>query len=188
MAKIYALLDEETLQSKGWSINQFINRAKSKGAKILQYRNKNGSLKEIEGRLKEIVSLFDGVVIVNDYLQLAYLCDGLHIGQEDLKNFGDTPYEAVLNIREKLGTFKWLGLSTHNEDEIKIANELPLNYIGLGAYRDTKTKSDAKILGDKLPKLAKLSRHLVAAIGGVRLDDKIANVEYLVVGSGMYED
>jgi len=187
MAKIYALLDEDSLQLNGWSVKKFVERAKLNGAKILQYRNKNGSLNEIKSRLKEIVSLFDGRVIVNDYPQLAHLCHGLHVGQEDLRNFGTTPHEAVLTLREKLGDSSWLGISTHNEEEIRVANGLPLNYIGLGAYRNTNTKSDARVLGDELPKLAKLSHHPVAAIGGVRLDDKIDNVTYLVVGSGMYE-
>jgi len=184
--KIYALLDEDSLQKFDWSTKQFVKRAKSVGAQIIQYRNKNGSLNEVKNRLQEIVLLFDGVVIINDYHQLAHLCHGLHIGQEDLKSFGTSPQEAVLHLRRKIGEKAWLGLSTHNAKEIEIANNLPLSYIGLGAYRNTQTKSVANILGDALPKLAKLSRHPVAAIGGVKLDDKIDNVTYLVVGSVLY--
>ena len=184
--KIYALLDESSLQKHSWSIKDFIKRAKSVDAKIIQYRNKSGSLVEVERRLKQIVSLFDGIVIVNDYPQLAHLCHGLHVGQEDLKRFGSSPKEAVLTLKGMIGDSSWLGLSTHNAEEVEIANSLPLSYIGLGAYRDTQTKSDAKVLGDKLPKIAKLSSHPVAAIGGVKLSDKIDNVSYLVIGSDLY--
>ena len=183
---MYALLDEELLQKIGWSIEQFAKKAKSVNAQIIQYRNKRDSLDEIKSRLKEIVLLFDGVVIINDYHQLTHLCHGLHIGQEDLKDFGLSPQEAVLNLRKEIGKKAWLGLSTHNVKEIEIANTLPLDYIGLGAYRNTQTKSVRNILGDALPKLAKLSRHPVAAIGGVKLNDKIDNVSYLVVGSALY--
>jgi len=186
MAKIYALLDEDTLQLKGWSIKQFIERAKNIDAKIIQYRNKNGSLNEIKNRLQEIVSLYDGIVIVNDYPELACLCHGLHVGQEDLRNYGNSPQEAVLALKKIVGDSHWLGISTHNAEEIEIANTLPLNYIGLGAYRNSNTKSDASVLGNALPKLAALSRHPVAAIGGVTLNDKIDNVTYLVVGSALY--
>jgi len=184
--KIYALLDEASLQKFGWNTKQFVERAKNVGAQIIQYRNKNGSPNEIKNRLQEIVSLFNGIVIVNDYPELAHLCHGLHVGQEDLKNFGTTPHEAVLTLKKKIGDSRWLGISTHNAEEIEIANTLPLNYIGLGAYRNTNTKSDARVLGDELPKLAALSRHPVAAIGGVTLSDKIDNVTYLVIGSALY--
>ena len=185
--KIYALLDEDSLQKFGWNTKQFVERAKNVGAQIIQYRNKNGSPNEIKNRLQEIVSLFDGRVIVNDYPELSHLCHGLHVGQEDLRNFGATPYEAVLTLKKKIGEYRWLGISTHNAEEIEIANSLPLNYIGLGAYRNTHTKSDAKVLGDLLPKLAARSKHPVAAIGGVSLSDKIDNVTYLVVGSALYK-
>lgn len=184
--KIYALLDEASLQKFGWNTKQFVEKAKNVGAQIIQYRNKNGSLNEIKNRLQEIVSLFDGIVIVNDYPELAHLCHGLHVGQEDLKNFGACPKQAVLTLKKKIGDSRWLGISTHNAKEIEIANTLPLNYIGLGAYRNTNTKSDARVLGDELPNLAALSRHPVAAIGGVTLSDKIDNVTYLVIGSALY--
>ena len=63
---------------------------------------------------------------------------------------------------------------------------MDLNYIGLGAYRDTSTKQDiTTVLGEKLDDIAKLSQHYVAAIGGVRLDDKFNNITYHVIGSGL---
>jgi len=188
MASIYALLDEESLQLQEWSIERFIRRAKDVDAKILQYRNKIEPIKTIRKKLKKIRDLYSGIVIINDYPELVYLCHGVHVGQEDLKDYEDDPKEAIYEIRRMTNFFGWIGLSTHNLEEIEVANSLPIDYIGLGAYRNTNTKSDAKVLGDELSKLAKLSHHPVAAIGGVRLDDKIDNVTYLVVGSGMYED
>jgi len=187
--KIYALLDEASLHSKGWDVARFVARAKAVGADILQYRNKSGDTAFIQKRLETIQSLFDGRVIVNDHPELATLCGGVHVGQEDLRRYGRTPQEALASLREIVGDDRWIGLSTHNEEEIEIANQLDLNYIGLGACRSTSTKEDANVLGcEKVSQLARSSRHPVAAIGGVRLDDQIAHVTWLVVGSALYED
>jgi len=60
---------------------------------------------------------------------------------------------------------------------------MDLNYIGLGAYRDTKTKKDiSSVLGDSLDLIAAKSNHLVAAIGGVKLSNEF-NTKYKVIGS-----
>ena len=67
------------------------------------------------------------------------------------------------------------------------ANNLDIDYIGLGAYRQTNTKSDASVLKESLSKLASLSFKPVGAIGGVRVDDEINGVTYAVVGSDLYE-
>jgi len=75
-----------------------------------------------------------------------------------------------------------VGLSTHNREEIAEANKLPLDYIGLGAYRATSTKNTSNILGDKIIDLIKFSNHPVAVIGGVKIYDKIPS-KFKVIGS-----
>ena len=90
-------------------------------------------------------------------------------------------------IRQEIGD-KIFGLSTHNRAEIEEANKLDIDYIGLGAYRSTGTKKDAKVVGAPLLEIAKISKHPVAIIGGVRLEDEFeAPIEYKVIGSGLYE-
>ncbi len=187
--RLYALLDEASLLRSGWSVAQFVERAVSLGAEVIQYRNKEGHEEVYERRVFELVRLFRGRVIVNDRPEFAKLCGGLHVGQEDLLRFGDDAERAIRNLRKMVGEERWIGLSTHNEEEIVVANGLPVDYIGLGACRATDTKSDAAVLGlSEVSRLAALSRHPVAAIGGVRLDDEIPNVTYRVVGSALYED
>jgi len=186
---LYALLDEATLQARGWSVERFVEAAVRLDARILQYRNKTGDTDLIARRVETLHSLFPGRVIVNDHPELAMLCGGVHLGQEDLARYGATKAEAVAAVREMIGEGRWLGLSTHNKAEVLQANDLWLDYIGLGAYRATTTKNDARVLGpEALEEIAALSRHPVAAIGGVRVDDKIAHVRWNVVGSGLYED
>jgi len=187
MHKTYALFDFELNQKKGKTIQEFVSLALRKSALYLQYRDKINS-KDIKIKnIKKLRELYSGVIIVNDDISLVPFCDGLHLGQEDLSKFGSDASEAVKIIREQIGD-KILGLSTHNLKEIEIANRLNLDYIGLGAYRETTTKDISNLLGEKLPYLAKNSKHKVAAIGGVKYSDKISNIEFLVLGSSIYEN
>ncbi len=174
---IYALLDFDLIQKYNITIESFINKCYELDVKIIQYRDKNSDIKDIEQKLKKIRKLWNKTLIINDYVELIEYADGLHIGQEDLDK-----HQSIENIRKKIGN-KILGLSTHNEKEILEANKLNIDYIGLGAYRATNTKDVKSIGGEKLIQIAKLSNKDVAMIGGVRLDDNIPNVKYKVIGS-----
>ncbi len=154
---------------------------------ILQYRNKNGSLEEKKADLLKIREHYNGTLIINDTIELISYADGLHVGQEDIRLYSSDLPKAVAIIRQKIGE-KLLGLSTHNKEEILQANTLDLDYIGLGAYRATDTKSEANVGGKQLLKAAQYAKHPVAIIGGVRLDDEFEEpIRYKVIGSGLYE-
>ena len=108
------------------------------------------------------------------------------MGQEDIRKYSDDLSESVKLIRQKIGR-KLLGLSTHDKDEILEANTLNLDYIGLGAYRATDTKSEANVGGSSLIEAASYSKHPVGMIGGVRMDDEFEDpIVYKVIGSGLY--
>ena len=184
---IYALVDHETLQKKGVSLQDLLLRINLLPVPLLQYRNKLGSLLEKQRALEEIRKYYFGKLIVNDAIELIKYADGLHLGQEDIQGYSEVQSEAVATIREKIGD-KILGLSTHNKVEIEKANRLDIDYIGLGAYRSTGTKRDAKVAGASLLEIAKLSKHPVAIIGGVCLEDEFeAPIKYKVIGSGLYD-
>ncbi len=186
--RLYALCDQDMLDSKGVSLNDFINIANTQKAEILQYRNKNADISVIKKNLITIRKQFDGFLIVNDAYELIEFCDGVHLGQEDLRAIDEDIRKAVKIVRSVIKDDKILGISTHNEEEVLIANDLDLNYIGLGAYRNTKTKENISvILGDSIEDIAEKSKHLVAAIGGVRIDDNFKNIAYHVIGSGLVE-
>ncbi len=184
MAKLYALLDFDSLQRRGYSLEKFLPLLKD--AALLQYRDKTNPPEIQKQNLLFLKRHFHNPVLINDRLELAKYCDGLHLGQEDLLRYGANGAEAAAYVRQRLGE-KLFGLSTHDREEILEANTLPLDYIGLGAYRATGTKKDACVLGEKLPELALYSSYPVAAIGGVKKDEIIENVTYNVVGSGLYE-
>ncbi len=185
---IYALVDQETLEKKSVSLEELLEHISSLDIPILQYRNKSGSLAEKQKALKKIRQCFSGKVIINDTIELINEADGLHVGQKDIIEYAENKIDAVAMIREKIGD-KLLGLSTHNRDEVDEANRLNIDYIGLGAYRSTNTKRDAKVAGDSLLEIAKSSKHPVAIIGGVCLEDEFdTSIEYKVVGSGLFRE
>ena len=185
---IYALLDKELLSKRGLSLAKLSQKIEFLNIPIAQYRNKTGSIEEKKNDLILIRKFYRGQLIINDTIELIEYVDGLHIGQEDIRVYDSNLYKAIDIIREKIGN-RLLGLSTHNREEIVEANELDLDYIGLGAYRGTKTKLEAKVLGDEALELAKLSKHPVGLIGGVKLNDSFdKQITYRVIGSDLYEN
>ena len=184
---LYVLCDYETLLKKNISLEKFIYLCKKKDVKIVQYRDKISSLEEQKTNLLYLKSQLNIPIIINDKIELIEFADGLHLGQEDLDKIHKDKKLAVKLVRLKIKD-KLLGLSTHNEIEILEANELALDMIGLGAYKNTNTKDVSTILGSKISYLAKISKHPVCAIGGVKVEDIIENIRFNVVGSGFYED
>lgn len=184
---LYVLCDYETLQKKKITLEKFCELCKSKNVKLIQYRDKISSLEEQKKNLIFLKSNLDIPIIINDKIELIEFADGLHLGQEDFEVIHKDKKLACKLLRAKIGK-KLLGLSTHNELEILEANDLPLDMIGLGAYRNTSTKDVSTVLGEKISYLAKISTHPVCAIGGVKVDERIENVTFNVVGSGFYEN
>ena len=184
---LYVLCDYETLLKKNISLEKFVNLCKRKDVKIVQYRDKISSLEEQKTNLLYLKSQLNIPIIINDKIELIEFADGLHLGQEDLEKIHKDKKLAVKLVRLKIKD-KLLGLSTHNEIEILEANELALDMIGLGAYKNTNTKDVSTILGSKISYLAKISKHPVCGIGGVKVEDIIENIRFNVVGSGFYED
>lgn len=184
---IYALVDEQSLKQSTLSLRDLLVYINQLSIPILQYRNKIDSQTKKKSDLEYIREHYYGKIIVNDTIELIEYADGIHLGQEDFSLYDRDKSKALVQIRQRVGE-KIVGLSTHNESEILEANELDIEYIGLGAYRSTQTKSDATVVGEELLELAKLSKHPVALIGGVRVDDSFPNqIRYSVVGSDLHK-
>ncbi|MCK5111110.1 MAG: thiamine phosphate synthase [Arcobacteraceae bacterium] len=187
--KIYALCDWGILTKFNFSLSQYLKHIKQYNIIYIQYRDKVNSFEIQKQNLIFLKSNTNIPIIINDNLELLEFADGLHLGQEDIEsliiNFKLTNKEFLIKFLRKKYPTKIFGLSTHNEVEILEANNLPLDYIGLGAYRNTSTKDITNLLGDKISYLAQISKHPVGAIGGVRIDDKIPNITYNVIGSGL---
>jgi thiamine-phosphate pyrophosphorylase len=188
---IYALCDFETLLKKNLTLENFISQAKKYDVKLVQYRDKCSDIAFQEKNIQQLQTALNLPIIVNDRVDLLNVAQGLHLGQEDIEalmqHYHFKTASLLFAFLRKKYPQKLFGISTHNEIEILQANTLPLDYIGLGAYRQTSTKAVSNILGDKISYLAKVSKHPVCAIGGVLKSDVIPNIAFNVIGSNLYD-
>jgi len=180
--KLYAICDMEVLDKEKVKIEKFVEIAYKYNAKMLQYRDKNNHISIKKRNILYLRKIWNRILIINDDAELIEYCDGLHVGQKDIltlsKRLGKEKREIVDNFRKN---GKIVGLSTHNKEEVLEANLFNFSYIGLGAYRQSNTKKVEKVLGEEIDKIAKFSNKSVAAIGGVKLNDKFKNIEYLAI-------
>ncbi|MCI0501697.1 MAG: thiamine phosphate synthase [Epsilonproteobacteria bacterium] len=191
--QIYPICDMQTLITKGISLGDFLNLLLNLDIVYIQYRDKVSDIETQKNNLLFLKSHTKIPIIINDNIELLEFADGVHLGQEDLIRVRDDQFKIknnllLLNFLRKKYPNKIFGLSTHNELEILEANTLPLDYVGLGAYKTTNTKDVSTILGNKISYLAKISKHPVGAIGGVKIKDKIENIAYNVVSGDLYEN
>jgi thiamine-phosphate pyrophosphorylase len=183
--KIYAICDYDNLVKYNISLEEFVQICQTLQVQIIQYRDKNGSSTRALTNLITLRNLWQKTLIINDRIELIHFCDGLHLGQEDLKRFATNKKIAIKRVRKIIGK-SLLGISTHNKKEIIEANSLDIDYIGLGAYKTSTTKNVKFVLGKRVNELSKLSKYPIAIIGGVKIADKRANIknaDYLAIGS-----
>lgn len=169
MVKIsgYYFITDSALSRKG-NISD-VKAAVSAGVKVVQYRNKNGSTREMFAEALKLKKICKGITfIINDRLDIALAveADGVHIGQDDL------PYETA---RKMLGKKKVIGVTVHNAEEAVTAGKNGADYLGVSPVFSTDTKSDAgKPAGVALIEKIKnsLGRTIhVIAIGGINLSN-----------------
>ena len=135
------------------------------GVKIIQYREKEKSAREMIEDAKKIGKLCrenNILFIINDRIDIALAvnADGVHLGNEDI------PYSIA---RKLLGSKKIIGLTVHNIQEAMEAEKIGADYIGVSPIFETKTKLDAgKPAGLKLIKDVKKEVKIpLVAIGGI---------------------
>lgn len=136
------------------------------GVEILQYRNKQGSEAEIllDAEVMRAAAPANLRLILNDYARLAAQAGfaGVHLGQEDMP-----PAQA----RALLGPDAIIGLSTHNEAQLRAAETAPVDYIAIGPVCATSSKANPDpVIGLDGIRLARsLTAKLLIAIGGITL-------------------
>lgn len=170
----FYFITDSKLSKKG--VLSDVENALKAGCKIIQYREKNKSTKEMIEDAKKLKKKCEGkaIFLINDRIDvaLAVNSDGVHIGQDDM------PYETARKI---LDNEKIIGLTVHNLKEAIKAEKNGANYIGLSPIFNTATKSDAgKACGIETIKIVKKEVNLpIVAIGGIN-----KNNIYQVIKSG----
>jgi thiamine-phosphate pyrophosphorylase len=138
------------------------------GVRLLQYRNKRASARELFECSRRLSSLLipQGVTfVVNDRPDVAWAAgaSGVHVGQEDLEA------EAA---RLVMGTGKLLGVSTHTADQFEKAAASAADYIAVGPVFSTSTKANPDpVVGIELIRRVRLlTDKPIVAIGGITLE------------------
>jgi len=134
------------------------------GITLLQYRNKRGNARQMLVEARELKACLGPTVklIMNDRadLCLAAQCDGLHVGQDDL-----LPESA----RRIIGPARWLGVSTHNPEQLAEADKASADYLAIGPVFATtsKTNPDPVVGLEGIRRVRELTRKPLVAIGGI---------------------
>jgi thiamine-phosphate pyrophosphorylase len=177
----YPIVDADLIDQRGAEIAAFTGALKAAGVQLLQYRDKAGGPQEVLARAAVILEVVAGNgcrLIMNDRADLAVLAewDGVHVGQGDL-----SPEDAKAVVlrtithpsqeREGWATriMPWVGVSTHTEEQVRVADASCADYVAVGPVFATGTKMDAEpVIGlEGVRRARRLTKKPIVAIGGI---------------------
>ena len=176
LPKIYPITDTRL---SGLSHAEQVARLIEGGASLIQLRDKFSPPREfyLEAAAALKTARAHGArLIINDRVDiaLALKADGVHLGQTDI---------SVAAARHLLGQEAIIGFSTHNAEQARLANALPVDYLAFGPIFTTSSKNNP----DPTTGLIALSEVVtikgalpLVAIGGITLKNAL---EVLKVGA-----
>lgn len=161
-----------------------MRQAVAVGVDLIQVREKTMAASALYDWGAQVLALgreLQVPVLINDQVEVAHAldADGVHLGQDDL------PAQAA---RDVLGPNKLIGLSTHDLDQIELAHDLPVDYLGFGPLFPTETKGYTTGLGpDALVTALAFSPKPLLAIGGITGENawKIPSAAGIAVSSAI---
>ncbi len=148
---------------------EWIARLLDVGVRTIQLRIKDKPDEAVEGEIIDAIALghrHQARLFINDYWRLAikHQAYGVHLGQEDLQA---TDLEAIHAAGLRLG------VSTHDDQEIEVAQQVQPSYIALGHVFPTQTKqmpSSPQGLIQLAAHVQRLGDYPTVAIGGISLE------------------
>jgi thiamine-phosphate pyrophosphorylase len=161
---LYAILDA-TPDLSSESALCFVRKLASAGVELIQLRAKNVPARRFHELSRALISRLASHpirVIVNDRPDIAAMAGahGVHVGQEDL---------PVADARKICPPPQWVGVSTHNLEQLRAADLTSADYIAVGPIFPTVTKVNPDpIVGIEFLRAArKITRKPLVAIGGI---------------------
>lgn len=148
-----------------------IQRACTSGIEWVQLRLKHHdeqTVLDTAKKAREITSHFQTRLIINDYYHVAATikADGVHLGKSDT---------CPVKARKSLASWQIIGGTANTLEDCQALIDKKVDYIGLGPFRFTKTKSNlSPVLGSNgyLTILEALNTETpIIAIGGITQDD-----------------
>jgi thiamine-phosphate pyrophosphorylase len=165
LPRFYPIVDAGVLGRWGLDAGLFAEELRAGGVRLLQYRDKTGGAQEIlqcAAAIREIFAETECRLILNDRADLVVLAGwgGVHVGQGDL-----SPEDA----RMMVGGERWVGVSTHTEEQVRFAELSCADYVAVGPIFVTGTKLDAEpVIGlEGIRRARKLTTKPIVAIGGI---------------------
>ncbi|HXN52079.1 MAG TPA: thiamine phosphate synthase [Candidatus Acidoferrum sp.] len=165
LPRLYVILDATLLNNSPHDLARELAGA---GVRLLQYRDKSASTRDLLTTSRELVSSLNSTgssLIVNDRPDVAALAGaaGVHVGQEDLE-----PQQARAVVGEEM----WVGVSTHNLEQFRRAAATSADYIAVGPIFATTSKANPDpVVGLELIRQVRpLTDKPIVAIGGISLD------------------
>jgi thiamine-phosphate pyrophosphorylase len=163
LSRLYCIADSAFLQGKA-QLLAFANALMEAGCTLLQYRNKSGDARIMLEQARELKKHVGNSVrlIMNDRADLCLAAgfDGVHVGQDDL---------SPESVRDIIGGEHWLGVSTHNPEQLRAADLTSADYLAIGPIFATssKDKPDPVVGLEGVRRARQLSRKPLVAIGGI---------------------
>ena len=167
LPRLYAIIDVSCFAPPLRTTQAIVRYARdlaAGGATLIQYRNKDGSTREMLGHARELRRVLGDSVtlIMNDRADLCRAAnyDGVHVGQEDLSPEG---------ARRVTGPECILGVSTHNLEQLREADAGPADYIAYGPVFATASKRNPDpVVGlDGIRAARAATKKPLVAIGGI---------------------
>ena len=181
MPRLYAIVDSAPFDTAE-ALLTFAGELANGGCTLLQYRNKAGNARIMLEQARELKTRIRSShfsqnrgkvrhphtdnpsirLIMNDRADLCLAADfdGVHVGQDDLSP------EAVRTI---IGPDRWLGVSTHNPEQLREADQTSADYVAIGPVFPTssKEKPDPVVGLEGVRRARVLTRKPLVAIGGI---------------------
>ena len=144
------------------------------GVTLLQYRNKSGDARQMLDQARELKRRLgnSAKLIMNDRADLCVAAefDGVHVGQDDLSPEG---------ARKVIGDALWLGVSTHNPNQLVEADRTTANYLAIGPVFATGSKANPDpVIGlAGVQQARQLTQKPLVAIGGITRGNCLSVIE-----------
>jgi thiamine-phosphate pyrophosphorylase len=150
------------------AIVDFADELLKAGATLIQYRDKLSAPQRVLSAARELrrISRNRASLIINDYpdLCLAAEADGVHLGQDDL-----SPAAARRIFTAAQKQQLWIGFSTHNLEQVRVAGSMPIDYLAVGPVFTTTSKANPDpVIGlDGVRRARQSTSKPLVAIGGI---------------------
>ncbi|MFY9680875.1 MAG: thiamine phosphate synthase [Candidatus Sulfotelmatobacter sp.] len=152
----------------------------SAGVTLIQYRNKSSNARVMLEQAHELSRQLRArataphllKLIMNDRVDLCLVAefDGVHVGQDDL---------SPESVRSIIGPDRWLGVSTHNPEQLLEADRNSADYLAIGPVFSTSSKDrpDPVVGLEGVRRARQLTRKPLVAIGGITRSNAASAIE-----------